>query len=101
MISRQLMTLWPSLKRSWMTSADLQTLAAPRSQTSQISPAHSLERARAVGPVLFVLDENETSLDVLLSDLTQRFGNAFTVRGDTSPTAALSALQEMEVATSR
>jgi thioredoxin reductase (NADPH) len=99
MISRQLMTLWPSLKRSWMTSADLQTLAAPRSQTSQISPAHSLERARAVGPVLFVLDENETSLDVLLSDLTQRFGNAFTVRGDTSPTAALSALQEMEVAT--
>src|SRR3954447_11299423 len=49
-------------------------------------------------PVLFVVDEDPYSLDVLLSDLSRRFGNYFTVRGETSPEAALSALEEMAAA---
>jgi thioredoxin reductase (NADPH) len=43
-------------------------------------------------PVVFVLDHDPKSLDVLLSDLSRRFGNSFTVRGETSPQAALAAL---------
>jgi hypothetical protein len=35
---------------------------------------------------------------VLLSDLSRRFGNDFTVRGETSPEAALAALGEMAAA---
>ncbi len=46
-------------------------------------------------PVLFVVDHDANSLDVLLSDLSRRFGNDFTVRGETSPEAALAALREM------
>ena len=34
----------------------------------------------------------------MLSDLSRRFGNDFTVRGETSPEAALAALQEMAAA---
>ncbi|MDQ6842565.1 MAG: hypothetical protein M3025_09110 [Actinomycetota bacterium] len=34
-------------------------------------------------PVLFVLDRDRKSLDVLLSDLSGRFGNDFTVKGKT------------------
>ncbi len=49
-------------------------------------------------PVLFVVDRDPISLDVLLSDLSRRFGNDFTVRGETSPEAALAALQEMAAA---
>ena len=45
--------------------------------------------------MLFVLDGDPTSLDVVLSDLTRRFGNDFTVTGDISPESALSALQRM------
>ncbi len=60
--------------------------------------AIGLARSRAVGPVLFVLDHDPTSLDVLLSDLARRFGNDFTVRGDTSPETALCALQQMAAA---
>ena len=47
------------------------------------------------GPVLFVVDHDESSLRVLLADLTRRFGNDFTVKGDSSPEAALGALQEV------
>jgi thioredoxin reductase (NADPH) len=47
------------------------------------------------GPVLFVVDQDESSLHVLLADLTRRFGNDFTVQGNSSPEAALAALQEM------
>jgi thioredoxin reductase (NADPH) len=47
------------------------------------------------GPVLFVVDHDESSLRVLLADLTRRFGNDFTVRGNSSTEAALVALQEM------
>jgi thioredoxin reductase (NADPH) len=47
------------------------------------------------GPVLFVVDHDTSSLRELLADLTRRFGNDFTVRGDSSPKAALAAMQEM------
>ena len=46
------------------------------------------------GPVLFVVDHDESSLRVLLADLTRRFGDDFTVKGNNSPEAALAALQE-------
>ena len=98
MISQKLSTVPPSRKRSWMTSAELRTLAAPRSPTGRASPTHPLERPKVVGAVLFVLDKNPTSLGVLLSDLTRRFGNDFTVTGDSSPEQALSALQAMAAA---
>ncbi|HTX09545.1 MAG TPA: FAD-dependent oxidoreductase [Solirubrobacteraceae bacterium] len=47
------------------------------------------------GPVLFVLDHDRRSLDVVLSALSRRFGNDFTVTGETSAQAALCALEEM------
>ncbi len=43
-------------------------------------------------PVLFVVDHDESSLRVLLADLTRRFGDDFTVKGNSSPEAALAAL---------
>jgi thioredoxin reductase (NADPH) len=49
----------------------------------------------AVLPVLFVVDHDQNPVDLLLSGLSRRFGNDFTVRGRTSPEAALAALQEM------
>src|SRR5947209_6268742 len=49
-------------------------------------------------PVLFVVDYDPSSLEVLLSDLSRRFGNDFRLRGETSPEAALAALQEMAAA---
>jgi thioredoxin reductase (NADPH) len=47
------------------------------------------------GPVLFVVDHDERSLRVLLADLTRRFGDDFTVKGNNSPEAALDVLHEM------
>jgi thioredoxin reductase (NADPH) len=49
-------------------------------------------------PVLFVVDRDASSLDVLRSDLSRRFGNDFTVKGETSPESALAALQAMAAA---
>lgn len=49
-------------------------------------------------PVLFVVDHDPNALDVLLSDLSRRFGNDFTVRGRTSADAALTALHELAAA---
>jgi thioredoxin reductase (NADPH) len=46
-------------------------------------------------PVLYVVDHEAVSLDVLLADLSRRFGSGFAVRGETSSEAALVALQEM------
>ena len=46
-------------------------------------------------PVLFVVDHDPNSLTVVLSDLSRRFGSNFAVRGETSPEAALAALQAM------
>jgi thioredoxin reductase (NADPH) len=48
--------------------------------------------------VLFVTDRDATSLDVLLSGLSRRFGNDFMVQGNTSPDAALTALQGLAAA---
>ena len=39
-------------------------------------------------PVLFVVDRDPSSLDVLVADLSRRFGNDFAVSGETSPAAA-------------
>ena len=94
MISQKLTTTWPSRKRSSTTPAELQTLAGQRFPTSH-APAHPLKQPKAGTAVLFVLDRNSTSLAVLLSDLSRRFGNDFTVRGASSPEAALSLLQAM------
>ena len=55
-------------------------------------------RKHAKPPVLFVLDRDRNSLDVLLSDLARRYGNDFTVAGETSPDAALAVLREMAAA---
>jgi thioredoxin reductase (NADPH) len=81
-----------------MTSDVLQTLANPPSQTGRWSRTHSIGRPAAAGPVLFVLDEEPTSLDVILYDLIRRFGNDFTVTGEPSPEAALCVLQQMAAA---
>jgi thioredoxin reductase (NADPH) len=50
------------------------------------------------GPVLFALDQDQRSLDALLSALSRRFGNDFTVTGETSPEAGLRALEQMAAA---
>jgi RimJ/RimL family protein N-acetyltransferase len=80
------------------SSAESQMLTASPSQIGRSSPADSVERATVVKPVLFVLDEDPTSLDVLVSGLARRFGNDFTVRGDTSPETAPCELQQMAAA---
>src|SRR6478672_9545748 len=49
-------------------------------------------------PVLFVVDRDPNSLEILLSDLSRRFGNDFALRGEASPEAALAALQELAAA---
>jgi thioredoxin reductase (NADPH) len=49
-------------------------------------------------PALFALDHDRRSLDALLSSLSRRFGNDFTVTGETSPQAALRALEHMAAA---
>ena len=51
-----------------------------------------------VPPVLFVVDQDPASLNLLLFDLSRRFGNSFTVMGETSPQAALAALRDRAVA---
>jgi thioredoxin reductase (NADPH) len=47
------------------------------------------------GPVLFVVDHDASSRRVVLADLSRRFGNDFTVKGDGSPEVALHELKEM------
>ncbi len=46
-------------------------------------------------PVLFVLDHDPSSLEVLVADLTRRFGNDFSVKAESSPEAALGVLQAL------
>jgi thioredoxin reductase (NADPH) len=67
---------------------------------STISPRRASRPAgpQAVLPVLFVIDHDPMSLDVLLSGISRRFGNDFAVRGESSTEAALAALQELVVA---
>jgi thioredoxin reductase (NADPH) len=54
--------------------------------------------ASVVLPVLFVVDHDRRSLDVLLTDLSGRFGNDFAVLGESSPTDALAALDALATA---
>jgi thioredoxin reductase (NADPH) len=46
-------------------------------------------------PVLFVLDHDGNSLDVVVGDLARRFGNDFDVRGESAEDTALVALKEL------
>ena len=46
-------------------------------------------------PVLMVVDHDPKSLEVVVSDLSRRFGSNFAVRGKTSSEAALAAVQAM------
>ncbi len=45
-------------------------------------------------PVLFVVDHDPAGLDVLVSDLSRRFGRGFAVMGATSAESALAALRQ-------
>jgi thioredoxin reductase (NADPH) len=54
----------------------------------------SLDRTVTL-PAIFVLDGDRKSLDLLLSDLSGRFGNDFQVLGKASQAEALTLLQEM------
>jgi thioredoxin reductase (NADPH) len=45
-------------------------------------------------PVLFVVDHDPAALDVLVSDLSRRFGRGFAVMGATSAESALAALRQ-------
>jgi thioredoxin reductase (NADPH) len=69
----------------------------PTETSAAAHPRRTIRAAqsRPARPVLFVLDDDPTSLDVLLFDLTRRFGNDFTVRGGTSPETALCTLEQM------
>jgi thioredoxin reductase (NADPH) len=49
--------------------------------------------------VLFVVDHDPNSLNALLSNLSRRFGNDFTVRGESTPAVALAVLRELTAAT--
>jgi thioredoxin reductase (NADPH) len=48
--------------------------------------------------VVFVLEKDPTALRVLIEDLTRRFGNDFSITGESSPEAASSALCQMATA---
>jgi thioredoxin reductase (NADPH) len=77
-----------------------QSLATAARSRMSLGTAHprraiGLGQRGALRPVVFVVDHDPNSLDVLLSGLSRRFGNDFTVRGDTSPETALAALREL------
>lgn len=67
---------------------------------STVSPRRAISPAlrQAVLPVLFVIDHDPTSLDVLVSGISRRFGNDFAVRGESSTEVALAALRELAAA---
>jgi len=46
-------------------------------------------------PVVFVFDEDAGSLEVLIADISRRFGNDFAVLGESSGDAALAVLREL------
>jgi hypothetical protein len=79
-----------------VTTIGTPSINAARAAASQAN-ALATRPARNL-PVLFVVDRDPNSLDVLLSDLSRRFGSDFMVRGDTSPETALTALQQMAAA---
>jgi thioredoxin reductase (NADPH) len=61
-------------------------------------PSPRLTRRSGRGPVLFVFDHDPRALGVVLSALSRRFGNDFTVTGETSARAALCALEDLAAA---
>lgn len=50
-----------------------------------------------VAPVLFVIEHDSVSLEVLVSDLSRRFGKDFAVRGASAAETALAALGQLAV----
>ena len=59
------------------------------------SPQREQPRLRDVTPVLFVVDHDPASLEVLVSGLSRRFGKDFSVRGESSQEIAVTALREL------
>jgi thioredoxin reductase (NADPH) len=51
-----------------------------------------------VAPVLFVIEHDRVSLEVLVSGLSRRFGRDFAVRGESSAETALSVLERLAAA---
>jgi thioredoxin reductase (NADPH) len=75
------------------------TCAAHHERPRLVLPSYARSVVRSVAlPVLFVVDHDSNSLEVLISDLSRRFGNDFTVRGETSSEVAHAALREMAAA---
>lgn len=66
-----------------------------RSATRRLS---QMRQRAGRGPVLFAVDHDPRSLDALLSSVSRRFGNDFTVTGDTSPDAAVRVLDAVAAA---
>jgi thioredoxin reductase (NADPH) len=64
-------------------------VAAPASAPQSTAGDYGLK------PVLFVVDPDPASLQVALSALSHRFGNDFSVAGETSHRAAFDALRQM------
>src|SRR2546421_7960010 len=52
----------------------------------------------SVLPRLLVVDHDRSSLDVLVADLSRRFGKGFSVEGETTLETALAALEAMAAA---
>ena len=75
------------------THAPTSTEPAATSHENRLAPSSAPNL-----PLLFVVDRNPNSLDVLVSDLSRRFGSDFMVKGESSPTVALAALQQMAAA---
>jgi ActR/RegA family two-component response regulator len=78
---------------------DHEVIAAAAGPAGTAAAAKLDNYARSVAlPVVFVVDQDPRSLQVMLSDLSGRFGNDFAVRGETSRQVALAALEEMAAA---
>src|SRR5512132_2828162 len=86
------MSMWPS-RTGHIGAASSPRRAGERDVRS--AGARLGRLGEMAGPMLFVVDHDESSLRVLLADLTRRFGDDFTVRGNSSPEAALETLQEI------
>ena len=82
-----------------MLREDHEVIAAAAAPAGTAAAAKLDNYARPVAlPVVFVVDQDPRSLQVMLSDLSGRFGNDFAVRGETSLQVALAALEEMAAA---
>jgi thioredoxin reductase (NADPH) len=66
--------------------------------TTVLPPGGWPTRSPSNLPAIFVVDHEQSSLDVLLADLARRFGHDFVVSGETSAAAALAVLRELSAA---